>query len=383
MRYSFFVSTRVLLLFWSVSVFYAQTPKKSTKQTLEISNFYGTVARHNPEISHLITGNPQGIFVAWDYKTSGEKDWHKLYNRPDWGVGFLYQDMADSRLGSHIGLYAHYNFYLWKRALSLRTGTGFSYNTNPYDKVKNFRNVAYGTHLLSSTYLFLNYNQLHIWEGLGITAGLGIIHYSNGNFKAPNKSTNTVTASIGLRYDFENKSDVKDRILEKRTSGLTSYEPFRFHVWLRGGINENDLVGSGQFPFYTPGIMVSKAISRRSDLQLGSEVFFSRALREFIEFRKAGDFEDKRIKGNPDAKRVGIYIGHELKISQFSILNQIGYYAYYPVDFEGRVYLRTGLNFRWSPKVQASFTVKSHAAKAETVELSLGYAIFQTQKGKK
>ena len=57
----------------------------------------------------------------------------------------------------------------------MRLAQGIAYATNPYDRDSNFRNLAYGTKFMPSTYLSLNYNKLNIWNGIGIQAGLFFI----------------------------------------------------------------------------------------------------------------------------------------------------------------------------------------------------------------
>ena len=166
----------------------------------EVNNFYGTILEHNPDIAHLITGHPSGILLSVNRKTFGNKEWERLYNAPDYGVSFIYQDMDNEFLGENFGLYLHYNFYFFKRLLALRVGQGLAYNTNPFDEDENFRNVAYGSHFLSSTFGMLNLKKENIIGGLGVQLGIGVIHYSNANFKAPNKSTNTFVFNAGLNY---------------------------------------------------------------------------------------------------------------------------------------------------------------------------------------
>ncbi|MDY8136514.1 acyloxyacyl hydrolase [Aquimarina sp. 2201CG5-10] len=338
---------------------------------LDINNFYGTILEHNPDISHLITGHPSGIIMSLNKKTFGNKEWQRLYNAPDYGVSFIYQDLDNEFLGDNIGLYAHYNFYFLNRSLMLRIGQGVAYTTNPYDEDENFRNVAYGSHFLSSTFALLNFKKENIVGGLGLNAGIGVIHYSNANFKAPNKSTNTFLFNVGVNYLID--SDLPEYI-EKEKGLARGSEAIGFGAIVRSGINESDVVGSGQYPFLTIGVFADKRLNKKSAIQLGAELFFSRALERFIDFRATGNFNDGTT-GDEDAKRIGVFLGHELRINKLSVLTQLGYYAYYPYDFEGDVYNRIGLQYYFTKNIFSAVTVRSHAAKAEAVEFSLGYRL--------
>ncbi len=139
----------------------------------------------------------------------------------------------------------------------------------------------------------------------------------------------------------------------------------------RGGVNESDVVGSGQFPFYIVSAYADKRINVKSALQLGADVFFSNFLKELIYYQSVA-FPEENVSGDEDYKRVGVFVGHELFINRTSLETQLGYYVYYPFDFEGRTYLRIGLKRYISEKWFGALTLKSHGAKAEAVELGSG-----------
>jgi hypothetical protein len=61
-----------------------------------------------------------------------------------------------------------------------------------------------------------------------------------------------------------------------------------------------------------------------------------------------------------------------LFINKLSVILQAGYYVYYPVEVEGRVYERLGLKRYFKDKWFASISLKAHAAKAETVAFGIG-----------
>lgn len=346
--------------------------ERNPAYVLEGSLFYGSIIRHNPDISHLITAHPEGLILAWNRKRYGEEEWESLYNYPDTGFTFIYQDMNNPTLGEHFGAYAHYNFYFLKRQVQLRIGQGIAYNTNPYDRQNNFRNTAYGSHLLSSTLLMARYHRENLWKSLGLSVGLSFIHYSNANFKAPNASTNTVAFQVGLTYTLDEMSE-----REFIPQAIQTDKPKHSWTWnfvLRTGQNEGDVVGSGQYGFVTPSIYIDKRLGQKSALQGGVDVFFSGFLRELIRFRSTS-FPEEAIAADTDWKRAGVFVGHELRLNQMSVITQLGYYVYYPYDFEGRVYNRIGLQRYFGDHWFGALTLKAHAAAAEAVEFGIGYRL--------
>ena len=347
---------------------FSQEVDKPKKYVLDVSQFNGSILLHNPDISHLIMEHPAGFIASINRKRFGDEDWESDYGYPDSGLTFVYQNMRNPTLGEHYGVYAHYNFYFFKRYLQFRIGQGIAYNTNPYDKNTNFRNNAYGTHVLSSTITMLNFHKENVVAGFGFKAGLSLIHYSNANFKAPNTSTNTAAFNFGVTYDLNKdlEYDFKKAVERQRVM-----EPIRYNLALRGGINESDVVNSGRYGFWIISAYADKRLGRKSAIQLGADAFFANFLKELIRFQSTS-FPEMNVAADTDFKRVGLFLGHELFINKLSVITQLGYYIYYPFDFEGRVYNRIGLKRYFGEKLFGSVTLKSHAAAAEAVEFGIG-----------
>ena len=333
----------------------------------DLNYFGGNIALHNNDILHLIKGHPEGLIFSYNKKTFGNEPWQERYNYPDYGTSFIYQDLKNDVLGNNFGIYAHYNFYFLKRNLMLRIAQGLAYTNNPYDKIENGKNVAFGSHILSSTYLMINYKKQRLFNHFGLQTGLSLIHYSNANVKAPNTSVNTIAFNLGLNYNI----DSEDPEYISNSNGEKFTEPIKYNLVFRTGINESDVIGSGQYPFYIFSAYADKRLSHVSALQLGVDVFFSNFLKELIYYRSVS-FPTENVSGDEDYRRVGLFAGHELFINKMSIETQLGYYIYYPFDFEGRTYIRIGLKRYFGQRFFGAMTLKSHGAKAEAVELGIG-----------
>lgn len=343
---------------------------KTHSSYLGVNYFNGNIALHNNDLLHLIKGHPEGFILSWNKKTYGYKDWEQRYNFPDYGVTYAYQNLKNDVLGKISSLYAHYNFYFFKRNVMLRIAQGLAYTNSPYHKETNFRNTAYGSHIMSSTFLMLNYKKERLFDRFGLQAGFTLLHYSNANVKAPNNSTNTVAFNVGVTYNLDDfEPEYQTNIIDEGKQKFT--EPIKYNVAFRTGINESDIVGSGQFPFYILSGYADKRINRKSALQFGTDVFFSNFLKELI-YYKSVSFPEDNISGNEDYKRVGVFVGHELFVNRTSLVTQLGYYMYYPFDFEGRTYMRIGLKRYFGKKWFGALTLKTHLTKAEAVEFGIG-----------
>lgn len=336
--------------------------------SIDVNYFYGTILEHNSDISSLITGHPSGLILSYNRKTYGKEAWESRFNYPDYGASFIFQDLKNEFMGKNYGVYGHYNFYFFKRNLVFRIGQGLAYTTNPYDKKENYRNTAFGTRLLSSTYMMLNYKKEQIFKGFGLQAGISLIHYSNANVKAPNSSINSFAFNIGVNYVID---DNQESMFIASTEDKKFTEKIKYNLAFRSGVNESDVNNSGQFAFYVVSAYADKRINRKSAIQVGTDVFFSNFLKTQIKYKSVA-FPEDNVSGDEDYKRVGVFVGHELFISKTSLITQLGYYVYYPFDFEGRVYNRVGLKRYFNNKIYGALTLKSHGAKAEGVEFGIG-----------
>jgi hypothetical protein len=350
----------------------AQEKTSNNYFSIDGGYYYGSILEHNPDIAHLITGHPTGLILSFNRKTYGLEDWESRYNFPDVGYSFIYQDMKNESLGENYSLYAHYSFYTLQRLLMFRIGQGIAYTTNPYDPDTNFDNNAYGTRFMSSTYLMGNLKKENIYKGIGLNAGVTLIHYSNADTGSPNHSTNTITFNIGVNYLFDYQG--QPEYIENTDQGKYS-EPVHYNFALRSGVNTSGVVGSPTLPFLTFSVYADKVLNRKSTLQAGTELFFSRSLEEFIKYQSIA-FPQKGTTGDEDAKRVGLFAGHQLTFNNMSLITQLGWYVYYPyTDYVEQLYNRVGLQRDFTDDLWASFTVRSHGANAEAVELSIGYRL--------
>jgi len=349
---------------------FSQEEKTIKSSTIDVNYMYGVIANHNSNILHLITGHPEGVLLSWNRKTFGSEPWKVRFNYPDVGFSFLYQDLKNEYLGDNYSLYTHYNFYFLKRNVMFRAGQGITYTTNPYDRTTNNRNVAFGSQILSSTYLMLNYKKECLFKSsFGIQAGLMLTHYSNGNIKAPNTSVNTISVNIGVTYNIDKILKEDYRLPVKDTINYKA--PIGYNIVFRGGINQGDVIGTKQYPFYVASFYADKRIGQLSAVQLGADVFFSNFLKEEIAYNAIA-YPENKIDPDTDYRRVSVFLGHELFINKMSLITQLGYYVYYPYEFETRYYERIGLKRYFGKQFFGSITLKAHAAAAEALEFGIG-----------
>lgn len=338
---------------WSVSTHYHQ----------------GAILPHSKNIYHLMTDKPTGMLLSINHRTTGNKEWHHTYNFPDVGFSFHSQNSHNDILGDIYGLYAHYNFYFLNRRLQLRIAQGAAYATNPFDKETNFRNIAYGSKWMPSTYFMVGYDQPKIWHNLGLNAGLLFVHHSNATIKSPNTSTNTVSLALGLTYHFSEEN------IETRPSVFSNHpQKIRYNLLFRTGVNESHIIGMGQKPFYHIAAIAEKPLNNHGGAQLGAELFLSHSLKELIPFL-AQSFPETAIDADTDWKRIGLFIGYEWYLNRLTAEGNIGYYIHDEYKESGSFYQRLGLRYYITPEIFGIMSLKTHFAKAEAFEIGVGYKL--------
>jgi len=367
-KLSYFLSMiRCLLILICIITF---DLKAQNNGEIEMDYARGYIMLHKEEVAHLISGHPRGFFLNYNFKADGKKEWHHAYNYPDWGINFQSINLGNEYLGNVLALGAHYNFYFLNRHLVLKIGQGLGYSTNPYDKETNFKNVAFGTRFMSNNLFSLTYKKQNIIDKIGLQAGFTLSHYSNARIKAPNSGINNVMLQVGLNYNFDKLTPDKSMMDSLKT--INYKEKIKFNLVFRSGVSESPYAGTGQKQFYHIGFYADKRIGRKSIIQAGSDLFLSGYVKDIIRFYAVSFPEKPAYDANTDYKRVGIFIGHELCINKFSIEKQIGYYVYDPSKIELSTYQRIHLKHYFTPNIFVGMGLKTHMAKAEAAEFSIG-----------
>ena len=355
------------LLFVLSNLFSQESEKSNTY--IDAQFFRGNIYKHTNDISHLISGHPDGFMLSYNWKTFGKKEWQQVYNYPDYGVSFHYLDFKNKYLGYNVAFGLHYNFYFFKRNLMFRISQGIGITSNPYDKESNNKNNAFGTKVMDNTYFMLQYKKDNLISGIGLQAGFMLTHFSNGRIKSPNSGINTIVFNVGLNYNFNDKQEF---IIDSLPSKNTFKERIKYNIAFRTGISEGPVPDLGQKQFYHIGLYADKRIGRKSALQVGTDLFFSRYLKDYITFVSVAFPDKKPVDPNTDYKRVGVFIGHELFINKLSIETQLGYYVYKPFKYETNIYQRLGAKYYLYKNIFTGVGLKTHGGRAEAIEATIG-----------
>lgn len=355
----------VFLLFM---FFYCAFSQEEKEKALSIQFLRGSIIPHKDDMPHHINGQPEGILATYFFKTNGEKEWQQLYNFPDYGAYFLYQNFESNILGENYAIGGFYNFYFLNRKLKVFMAQGIAITSNPYNRETNSKNKAFGSRILGNTNFGLSYIEEEVFKNVGFEIGILYTHFSNGRFKSPNSGINTYSLQLGIQYNLNTaKPKVMDSLITKIEKSKIGYA-----IILRGGINESSIIGMGQKPFFHVSAMADKRINKKSSLQLGAEVFFTESQKDLIRFYSVA-FPNKNVDSSTDYKRAALFVGHEFHINKLGIETQLGYYVYKPFKTDISIYNRLGLKYYISKKWFTGISLKTHLFLAEASEAFVGY----------
>lgn len=358
----------VVFLFSLLSYFSVLSQNESTRYSnFQSDFFYGYIIEHDKSLDEAIQGNGYGFLLSYNKVSTKNTKFNILYNHPESGYSFIYENFNSTILGEAFGAYRHYTYNLnpsKKNRLKLTTGFGLGYATKPYDEIDNNQNFAIGSHLLASAYFKFQYVQFFKDQNLSLNSSLNVIHFSNMSFKNPNLGINTLAFNIGVNYK------LKPVEISKKDSIFSLDTALKYHFILRGGYNQSKVIGSDLYPFFTATFQLGKSINHFSTLTSGVEYFnsqFLKAYSEYINNEEGQDYPEN------NASRVGIFAGHELTQNNFSFITQIGFYMYQPVPYESKVYERFGFHYKLNKHLFAEISMKVNLFRAEALEFGLGY----------
>ena len=160
------------------------------------------IVNHTGPVSHLVASHPTGLELNVQRQTTGAAPWHGWYKYPKVGLALVYYDYHNPLLGQSYAASVYLSKALVRtprQEVSFRLGTGLAYFTNPYDLQTNRKNTFVSSALNATIQLRFEYD-VALSQHLGLLAGLGLNHYSNGGSAKPNFGINLPTLVLGFNY---------------------------------------------------------------------------------------------------------------------------------------------------------------------------------------
>lgn len=309
--------------------------------------------------------------IIFGRTTSGEKEWQRIFNYPEMGLGVLYTSMGNpDQLGQGIGMHLSVNFPLnrsKKTKLFLRVCEGIGYVTKPYERIENHKNNILGTHINGLVGFRLN-SAFNISKSLRMESGISFTHFSNGAWSVPNLGINLVTVNLGLGL---NTGPVKNKIAKTKIetqSDSTVEKKSTFFLIASAGLNELSPPDGKKYGAYSISFWYGKKTSPKHRFGLGGDLFYNVAN---IEYAK----RDTTFEYDSDLQNLqaGIKATYEFIVGKVALPLDMGVYLVSKQKQNGPIYHRIGIRYFITKHLILNYSLKTHFAQAETFEFGLGW----------
>lgn len=301
------------------------------------------------------------------FKNSSGETWAPSYRFPVYGLSISYLNLGDAHMNGHvIGLLPFIEFRMIHRSrldLNFRMGTGLGYVTRTWELVDNPKNKAIGSHLNGNMRVHLILGT-SVFRNLNIRTGVGMTHYSNGNFRMPNLGINSVECFLGIGLKNRTRQLPQITAVKKPVKGS-----HRIDLTLRLASKETDLIQPHRVFAGLVGVRYSYGKWSKSRIAAGLDYAYDPA---YLYPGGRAPIESDKFR---NASEAGFFFGHELLIGRFSFLTDAGFYFYRPSPVKGVFYQRLGFKYQLHPNWFISSALKTHFARADFFEWGLGYTI--------
>ena len=362
--------TYIFIILLIASKLFAQDTlvKKHSKfpQIIEINTGYGFIAKHRPVVDYFITGHVPTLNITIGKIMGGNKQWHQKYANPEIGVGFYYANFNNHYLGESYALYGYTKIPFTKRERIVfgyfDLGLGLAYLTKHFDIEENYFNTIIGSHF--NAYLRLGIlSNIKINNKFDIITGVSLNHSSNSKTKTPNLGINVISFNLGAKYKLYNTKYNNN----KSTTACDCYNSY--YITLSAGPKA---ISKVEGSFFASSLVFDfvKNITFKSGFGAGADLYYDKTLK-FYYNRDSLDY-----KPGINDIQAGLHATYIFKFNKVWFNFNVGYYIFDELNLEGKIYSRVSMRAFIYKNIYASVGMKTHFAKADLLELGIGYSIY-------
>ncbi len=355
-----------IIMFYCANVSFAQeTYSFSDNLYVQARYHYGFILPHTTTIAYSVTDRFPGMEINISKPTYGSDFYDQLYRYPRIGIGYFNCSFRDKNIfGTAHGIYPFINVPVTKEEklwLNYRIAFGLSYLDKTFDIAENTLDVAIGSHgniffnfCFDAKYKVFRYHEL--------TGSVGIIHFSNGNFKKPNLGINYISCSAGINVNL-NPEERKKKYVSPPEKDKYEWDIIYSAGWRTYDLHHNNLEFASSL-----SANVGRFLNYKRRIGLGADIFYNEVLKYDI---SPQNYEDVSIF---DKTQYGVYVFHDMKYRRLVLLMQLGAYVYAKYK-QQPIYTRIGIRYHLNDFLLANLSLKTHYANADFVEFGIGYYI--------
>ena len=322
------------------------------------------ILAHTYAIKHLVASHPTGFELNLQRQTTGAAPWHGWYKFPKVGVALTYYNFHNPVLGYVLAASPYLNKSFSRGAkhdFSFRLGTGLAYLSNPYDRDTNHKNTIASSVLNATIQLRIEYDYA-LTPHLGLVAGVGLNHYSNGATTKPNFGVNLPSVVLGLNYYAQRPAPQTNADAPAPADVGRNF----FNLSTSLGYKQRTEGDKQKYLVNSVTVAVGRRVNRKSNLLLGLDGFYDRSLKATL-----ADTTRAGLKP-PSVGKLGLFAGHELLFGQLAFVSHLGFYVYEPYKSATFYYERLGLKYHVTSRLFGAIDLKLHGGKADVIEFKAG-----------
>ncbi|MFM8595693.1 MAG: acyloxyacyl hydrolase [Flavobacteriales bacterium] len=319
----------------------------------------GFLLAHRSLMAHLPQAPAVASELSYIYQTKQQKKWHQAYRQPLVGGTLFFGSVGNNQiLGKYTGLYGFVELPIikYKRyRLDFRFATGLGYTNRPFDPILNPENVAIGSKV--NALMCFALKQSYRIGAYGLTFGIDMTHFSNASYQMPNLGINVPFLSLGVQRFFDNIT-ANEQLKELNRPN------YNFGASLIYSQKEMRPVGVGRYPVYAGNIFARKYFGPKAGLEMSLDVIYKTGLLHHPSYPQATGL---------DPLQIGIYVGYIQPFDRIQYIYGLGYYVRDVLKPDDPFYIRLGTRYSFTPNIEGQFSLKTHYAKADYMELGLIY----------
>lgn len=334
----------------------------------EAKTMYGFLIPHHEDMSQMMT-HIQGVEIGrqWKIDSNGVLDRKQFH--PYAGIGLTWFNLNKSINGNGFAINGFYDAGLRlgiKSSLRGRFSLGLGYLTKDFDVFNNPTNRAIGSHF-NGFMQILTYLQRPVSRQWSFQFGIGMSHFSNGNWSMPNLGINLPCVMLGLKAN-DAGSAYLNPLKHFKVPKTIQYQ-FSARVGRRQiGIDDPRNIAN-----YVLETEIIYPHNEFRQWRMGVVAFFDRTY-VYTKFQPL----PSNIRAD-QITELALQAGHEYRIGKLGFVTDIGFYLYRPSRVKRMYYEGVGLKLYVTPKLVLINRLKAHLSSADYFEWGLCYN-FSTKK---
>lgn len=333
--------------------------------SMEFAAHQGYILVHTPSIAHLKNNNLHLFHVSLSHQTHGNKEWHHQYNFPELGLGLLFGEMGNRDvLGHTIALAPYINIPLYKGTnmdVLIRHDLGLAFLTKCFHPSFNQDNNAIGSHVNISVSSQIN-ARFRLGTNSSLSAGFGMVHFSNGAIRKPNLGINIPVAMISYKQNIYPLPENTQPPTQTNRTGQTFLS-----FSLAGGISRINPINNNTYPAFSMATTLSRAISVKRNIGLGADLFLNYADKQTMRVK------DGRNIALAEILKPGIHFSYEQAFGSMDFIFQNGVYLLEKHRRKDKLYTRVGLRYHTSQNLILHLCLNANQITASFIEFGMGF----------